>query len=60
MNWHAYPKVPFEVQKAVEQCFSPMTLERLRQVVLAPTEPNKTVETPVYEYQELARSARRA
>ena len=45
--------VPARVDEETgEQYFSPTTLERLRQIVLAPTEPSKMVETPVYEYQK--------
>jgi hypothetical protein len=33
-----------------EQFFSPSTMERLQQIILKHTEPNKVVETPVYDY----------
>jgi hypothetical protein len=45
--------VPARVDEETgEQFFSPSTLERLRQIILAPTEPSAMIETPVYEYPE--------
>lgn len=35
-----------------EQFFAPATVEKLQQRILGKAKPKKTVETPVYEYQE--------
>ena len=50
-RFYIVENVPARVNEETgEQYFSPTTLERLRQIILAPTEPSKMVETPVYEY----------
>jgi YgiT-type zinc finger domain-containing protein len=50
-NFYIVENVPARVDEETgEQYFSPKTLERLQQIILAPTEPSKMVETPVYEY----------
>ena len=35
-----------------EQFFAPHTIERLRETISGGTEPEKTIETPVYEYSD--------
>ena len=37
-----------------EQFFSPDTVERLHQTILRHTKPHRVIETPVYEYTEMA------
>lgn len=52
-NFYIVENVPARVDEETgEQFFSPSTLERLRQTILAPAEPSKMIETPVYEYLE--------
>ncbi len=33
-----------------EQFFSPQTVEHLQQIILKPTKPVRTIETPVFEF----------
>jgi len=50
-RFYIVENVPARVDEETgEQFFSPTTLERLQQIILAPTEPSKMIETPVYEY----------
>jgi hypothetical protein len=50
-KFYIVENVPARVgEETDEQYFSVTTLERLRQIIMAPTEPNKIIETPVYEY----------
>jgi hypothetical protein len=37
-----------------EQFFSPATVERLHQTILRHAKPHRVIETPVYEYTEMA------
>ena len=37
-----------------EQFFSPTTVERLHRAILGHAKPHKIIETPVYEYTEMA------
>jgi hypothetical protein len=48
---HIVENVPVRVDDETgEQFFSPSTVERLQQIILENTEPNKVIETPVYKY----------
>jgi hypothetical protein len=52
-KFYIVENVPARVDEETgEQYFSPTTLERLQQIILASTEPSRMVETPVYEYLE--------
>jgi YgiT-type zinc finger domain-containing protein len=45
--------VPARVDEETgEQFFAPSTVERLRETILSEEQPDKVVETPVYEYSE--------
>jgi hypothetical protein len=50
-KFYIIENVPARVDEETgEQFFSPSTMERLQQIILKHTEPNKVVETPVYDY----------
>lgn len=52
-KFYIVENVPARVDKETgEQFFAPSTVERLQETILGQAEPNKVVETPVYDYSE--------
>ena len=52
-KFYIVENVPARVDEETgEQFFSPSTVERLQEIILTQAEPNKVIETPVYEYSE--------
>ena len=52
-KFYIVENVPARVDKETgEQFFAPSTVERLQETILGQVEPNKVIETPVYEYGE--------
>lgn len=52
-KFYVVENVPARVDEETgEQFFAPSTVERLQETVLGRVEPNKVIETPVYEYHE--------
>lgn len=50
-KFYIVENVPARVDEETgEQFFAPSTVERLQETVSGQTEPNKVIETPVYEY----------
>ena len=54
-RFYIVENVPARVDEETgEQFFAPATVERLQQVILGKQEPDRVIETPVYEYGERA------
>ena len=52
-KFYIVENVPARVNEETgEQLFSPVTVERLRSTILEPGEPNRVIQTPVYQYAE--------
>lgn len=52
-NLYVVENVPAQVDEETgEQFFAPHTVERLRETISGGTEPEKIIETPVYEYSD--------
>jgi YgiT-type zinc finger domain-containing protein len=50
-KFYIIENVPARVDEETgEQFFSPSTIERLQSMILSNAEPNKVLQTPVYEY----------
>ena len=54
-KFHIVENVPARVNKETgEQFFAPATVERLQQMILDEQKPSRMIETPVYEFDEVA------
>lgn len=54
-RFHIVENVPARVDvETGEQYFAPSTVERLRETVLGAQQPDRVIETPVYQYQDRA------
>lgn len=52
-KFYIVENVPARVNEETgEQLFSPVTVERLQRTILEPGEPNRVIQTPVYQYAE--------
>ena len=52
-KFYIVENVPARVNEETgEQLFSPVTVERLQKTILEPGEPNRVIQTPVYQYAE--------
>lgn len=54
-QFHIVENVPARVNEETgEQFFAPAVVERLQQMILGEQKPSRMVETPVYEFDEVA------
>ena len=54
-QFNVIENVPARVNEETgEQFFAPATVERLQQMILNEQKPSRTIETPVYEFDEVA------
>lgn len=54
-QFYVVENVPARVNEETgEQFFAPATVERLQRMILGEQKPNRIVETPVYEFDEVA------
>jgi hypothetical protein len=52
-KFYLVENVPARVNEETgEQFFSPSTVQYLQQIILSGKDPNRTIETPVYNYSE--------
>ena len=55
-KFYIVENVPARVNEETgDQFFSPVTVERLQSTILRPGKPNRVIQTPVYEYTEIAK-----
>ena len=54
-QFHVVENVPARVNEETgEQFFAPATVERLQRIILDEQKPSRVIETPVYEFDEVA------